>query len=129
LIETAPPARKQLVIFGITMAVAFAVIALLRLWRRGADEIAIAVFVVAAIFAVLTLAPSALAPIYRAWMKFAEALGWVNTRVLLILIFYLVVTPIGLIMRLFGRSPLPRDSHWTEAPRNSYGDRHYEKQF
>jgi fatty acid desaturase len=129
LIENGAPARKTLVTFGITMAAAFGVVAMLRVWRRGTDEIAIAVFVVAALFAVLTLAPPLLTPIYRVWMRLAEALGWLNTRVLLILIFYLVVTPLGLIMRLFGLSPLPRDSHWTEAARNSYGDRHYEKQF
>ena len=114
------------------MAAAFVVLALLRLWRRGADGLAIAVFIVAALFALATLAPGILAPVYRWWMRFAEALGWINTRVLLILIFYLVVTPLGLIMRIARRSPLDtaqKDSYWTPAARSSYGDRHYEKQF
>ena len=124
LIETAAPQRKQLVTFGITMAVAVAVLMLLRVWRSGFDAIAIALSIVAALFIVSTLvAPSALAPVYRGWMRFAEALGWINTRVLLILIFYLVVTPIGLMMRIFRRSTLD-DGYWKDVPRSSY-----EKQF
>ena len=128
-IETAAPARKQLVTFGVTMACALLVVTLLRFWRRGMDELAIAAAIVAALFAISALvAPGALSSVYRVWMRFAEALGWINTRVLLVIIFYLVVTPIGLVMRIFGRSPLP-GGYWTEPPRNSYGDRHYEKQF
>ncbi len=134
LTESAAPARKQLVTFGLTMAAAFVVLALLRLWRRGADEIAMAVFIIAALFALSTLAPPILAPVYRSWMRFAEILGWINTRVLLTLIFYLVVTPLGLIMRIARRSPLDsgksrRSTDWTEPSRSSYGDRHYERQF
>ncbi|HSP35792.1 MAG TPA: SxtJ family membrane protein [Thermoanaerobaculia bacterium] len=125
----AAPPRKQLVTFGVTMACALAAVMLLRVWRRGMDEVAIAAAIVAALFAVSALvAPAALSSVYLVWMRFAEALGWLNTRILLIVIFYVVVTPIGLVMRLFRRSPLP-GGYWTEPPRNSYGDRHYEKQF
>ena len=72
--------------------------------------------------------PKALLPLYRPWMKLAEALGWLNTRIILILVFYLIVTPIGLVMRLFRRSPLDH-AFWSEVPKHSYGDKHYEKQF
>jgi hypothetical protein len=133
-IETAVPPRKQLVTFGVTMAAALAVLTAFRIWRRGFDEIAIGALIVAALFALTALlTPATLAPVYRLWMRLAEVLGWINTRILLIIIFYLVVTPVALVMRLFGHKPLEargRDgSHWTEPPRNSYGDRHYEKQF
>ena len=115
------------------MSVAFAVLTALRVWRRRFDEVAILLVVMAALFATIALvAPRSLEPIHRWWMRLAEALGWINTRILLILIFYLVVTPLGLIMRLFRRAPLDmarRDSYWTDPPKNSYGDRHYEKQF
>ena len=125
--------RRQLVTFGVTMAIAFAVVAALRTWRRGFDTIAVAAGIIAALFALVAfIAPPMLAPVHRIWMRFAGALGWINTRILLILIFYLVVTPLGLLMRLFRRPPLDmarRDSYWTDPPRNSYGDRHYEKQF
>lgn len=41
-----------------------------------------------------------------AWYKLAEGLGWFNSRVLLSLVFYLIVTPIALLFRLFGNDPL-----------------------
>ncbi len=52
------------------------------------------------------------------WMRLAGALGWVNSRVLLSLMFYLVFTPYGLVSRLVGRDPLRRrgaggDTYWT----------------
>lgn len=65
-----------------------------------------------------TVAPSALAPIYRAWMTLALALAGVNTRIILGLLFYACFTPGGLLMRWRGRDPLDRrargirDSHW-----------------
>lgn len=54
------------------------------------------------------LYPLALKPFYWIWMKIGGALGWLNTRILLGIIFYGIFTPIGLIMRLFGRDPLER---------------------
>ena len=45
--------------------------------------------------------PASLCPVYTVWMKFAEALGWVNTRIILSVIFFLMFFPIGMVMRLF----------------------------
>jgi len=45
-----------------------------------------------------------LRPLYKLWMKFALVLGWVNTRLLLIIIFYAVLTPLAFFYRLFGKS-------------------------
>jgi Family of unknown function (DUF5989)/Saxitoxin biosynthesis operon protein SxtJ len=39
-------------------------------------------------------------------MKLAEVLGWINTRVILGAVFYLVVTPIGAVRRLLGKDPM-----------------------
>jgi len=43
---------------------------------------------------------------YKAWMKIGYILGWLNSRIILGLLFYLVVLPISLIMRLLGHDPL-----------------------
>jgi hypothetical protein len=51
-------------------------------------------------------APASLRPVYRGWMRVGGAVGWVNTRILLTLVFFVVVTPMGLAMRLLGRRPL-----------------------
>ncbi len=45
---------------------------------------------------------------YRVWMTFALVLGYIMTRTVLGLVFFLVVTPLGLIMRLLGRDPMNR---------------------
>jgi len=44
--------------------------------------------------------------IHRAWMKLSEGLGFVMSRVLLTVIFFLVLTPLGLISRLLGKNDL-----------------------
>lgn len=66
--------------------------------------------------------PKVLRPIYLAWMKLAELLAWVNTRIILGVIFFLVFTPIALVLRLLrkdllGLRRMPNDiSYWDSAP-------------
>ena len=43
---------------------------------------------------------------YKAWMKVGHILGWVNSRIILGLVFLIVLQPIALIMRIFGHDPL-----------------------
>ena len=58
--------------------------------------------IAAAILAAMALIfPASLRPVYTVWMRFAEALGWVNTRIILSVIFFLLFFPVGMIMRLF----------------------------
>lgn len=40
------------------------------------------------------------------WYKIAEGLGWFNSRILLSLIYFIIVTPVGILFRLFGNDPL-----------------------
>ena len=61
-------------------------------------------FVVGATFIVSALVyPKVLIVAYVPWMKFGMVAGWINTRIILGIIFYLLVTPFGLVMRLFGK--------------------------
>ena len=55
------------------------------------------------------LMPSVLRPVYATWMKIGHAIGWVNTRIILGVLFYVLVLPMGLIMRLFGKDPMARE--------------------
>ena len=56
---------------------------------------------------VITLAaPRILSYIYRAWMLVAEGISWVLLRVILGVFFYLVLSPVGFLMRAFGRDIL-----------------------
>jgi Na+/melibiose symporter-like transporter len=52
--------------------------------------------------------PRALAPVERGWSMLAHALGWVNTRILLAFVFFVVLAPIALFMRIIGKDPLER---------------------
>ena len=66
------------------------------------------------------------------WMKLAEALSYVSSRIILAIVFFLVLTPIGLIKRATGWDPLgrraaSRESFWSPYP--SRDRRHYEKMF
>ena len=60
-------------------------------------------------------APGILRPLQRAWMMGAVLLGWVMTRVILGVLFFAVLTPIGLFMRIFGM-PLMEDGGWEPKP-------------
>lgn len=52
--------------------------------------------------------PNALYYPYKLWMLIGEALGWINTRIILSVIFFFLFTPIGLIKKLFGTDSLKR---------------------
>ena len=54
------------------------------------------------------LLPTTLKPVYNGWMKFGHIMNWINTRLILGIIFYGMVLPMGLIMRLFGKDPMRR---------------------
>ena len=60
------------------------------------------------LFALGVVLPDSLVHIYRVWMKFGLVMGWINTRIILGVMFYLVFFPVGLIMRLFGNDPMAR---------------------
>jgi hypothetical protein len=62
--------------------------------------------------------PHTLDPFYKVWMKVGHALGWVNSRIILSIFFYLIVTPIGFFMRLTGKNPLERGK--TDIQEKSY---------
>ncbi|NND45651.1 MAG: hypothetical protein HKN58_10030 [Xanthomonadales bacterium] len=63
------------------------------------------------------LHPASLTLLYRPWMRFAQVAGWVNTRLIMLLLFYAIILPIGVILRLFGKDPMRR--RW-DADATSY---------
>ena len=70
----------------------------------------------------------------KGWIKFGNLLGWINTRIILTLLFALVVTPIGAISRLF-RDPLDRrmgedkPTYWLPRKMSPVRPESYERQF
>jgi len=55
--------------------------------------------------------PQGLAPIYRIWMRFGLIAGFVNTRIIMFLLYYGVFTPVALLMRIAGRDALARRTY------------------
>jgi hypothetical protein len=81
------------------------------------------------------LVPPAARAFHVAWMRLAVALGHVNSRVLLTLMYYGVFTPYGVVSRLVGRDPLRRrgksagESHWVERKRTRQTREGFERLF
>jgi hypothetical protein len=53
-------------------------------------------------------APASLRPIYRGWMRFGLLASRITTPIILGIVFYIVIMPMGLVMRLFGHDPMRR---------------------
>ena len=71
--------------------------------------------------------------IYKAWMCFARILSWINTRIILVILFYLIFAPIGLVMRLLKIDLLERhkdkESYWKNKERIDFNPLNYERRF
>lgn len=130
------PTRRDLRNFGITFGLVTLVIAAFLLWKgrvapaQGFGAASLLFFVAA--FAV----PAVLRPFFGPWMKFAEILGYVNTRILLGVFYYVGVTPTGLLMRLAGKDPMTRTfkqksalTYWSKPSVHVDGARHFDRQF
>ena len=91
--------------FGLVFAALFALIGAAPL-RHGADARLWALALAAAFLMLALVAPKALRPLNWLWFRFGLALHHVVTPVVMGLLFFLVVSPIGLLMRASGKDPL-----------------------
>jgi hypothetical protein len=89
--------------------------------RTGSPGAALAVWIGGALLAAVFLAlPAARPAIFVGWSAVTYPIGWVISHVVLAVVFYLVITPIGVVLRLVSRDPLDRrleptrPSYWTE---------------
>ena len=93
--------------FGLVMAAFFAIVALLPLLHGPLSSIRWWALAVAAVFLVARLAVDrAAAPAQSLWLKLGLLLSKVVSPIVLMLLFYVTVTPIGLLMRATGKDPL-----------------------
>jgi len=100
--------KKQLRHFGLIVGGIFGVIGLWPMVFRGQGPRLSALAVAVALVIPAVVLPRSLARVHRVWMAVGQTLGWINTRILLSLVFYGIVTPMGIIMRRFGRDPMGR---------------------
>ncbi len=125
---------KQLRQFGLTLAVVFGLLGALAL-RRGGTLAPVLLGLPVLLLGGGLFAPAWLRWPHRWWMRISLVLGWVMTRVLLTLLWYLVVTPIGLVARMLGKHFIElaidrsATSYWVSEPRNIPNRKDYERQF
>ncbi len=130
--------RRALRPFGVTIGTAFTLIAALLVWRNGWTPTP-ASYALAGVGGVVIflglVAPGLLRHPHRLWMGLALVLGFVMTRVILTVVFYLAVTPIGLILRMMGKDPLQRridretPSYWQEKTYDDPSPKRFEKYY
>jgi Saxitoxin biosynthesis operon protein SxtJ len=101
--------NKQLRSFGLIVGGIFGLIGLWPLVMYGAEPRWWSIFLAALLMGTAAVYPNALFRIHKVWMALGHVLGWVNTRIILGLIFYGVVTPIGLIRRWLGKDAMGKE--------------------
>ena len=101
-LDQSPRALRR---FGVTVGSILLALGGIMLWRHRAAGWPL-VSIATVLLLIAAFVPAALRYVYLAWMTLALVLGWFVTRILLMLVFFLVVTPIGLLQRLFGKRAL-----------------------
>lgn len=61
--------------------------------------------------------PAALRPLYVVWMKFGAVMGFINTRIIMSVFFFVMITPLAWVFKLLGKDPMARK---LEKSVNSY---------
>jgi hypothetical protein len=102
--------------FGLTVGVAFLTVSALTTWR-GHEYASWATGAIGGLLVLGGLAiPDRLGPVCAFWMGLANLLSKVTTPIFLAVVYFLVFTPFGLVMRLLGCQPLRRppksESFW-----------------
>jgi len=125
--------NKQLRSFGLIVGGIFGVIGLWPLVMYGGDPRWWSIFVAAVLLGSGAVYPKSLLRAYKVWMALGHVLGWVNTRIILGLIFYGVVTPIGLVRRWLGRDSMGKefssDLQSYRIPRTARPPSHLKQQY
>jgi len=104
------PSPRQLRQFALLLAAVLAGVALWLYCRFPASAWGVAALLAFVAGGIGVARPALLRPVYVAWMAAVFPIGWTVSHLLLAAIYYLVITPIGVIMRLCGYDPLQR--HW-----------------
>ncbi|MBN2417639.1 hypothetical protein JXO52_17530 [bacterium] len=127
---------KNLRKFGLFVGGIFLLIGLYMEYRHVVSEWRFVLFGVGAMLMALgAVYPRSLTYVYRFWMGIAFTVGWLVSRVLLAVIFYGIVTPIGLVMKLFGKNPIEghldpeAESHWVMKDESAWSIERYKKMY
>ena len=120
--------------FGLIIGGVLILIVMLLFWKeKQSYDILMIVGIILCVTSLIL--PVILQPFYFVWMTFAVIMGWIMTRVILSLVFYGIITPIGLFSRLVGKEFLnlklnkTENTYWNHRRKHSLKKANYEKQF
>ncbi len=126
------PSRKELRVFAILEVIFFGIVAWLLYAKTGSQTVAFTTFGIAAIVGIVGFClPKFMRIVYVVWMAAVMPIGLVVSHLLLGFAFFLVLTPIGLVMRLIGHDPLQRQfdkdatTYWIPRPTNQDSKRYF----
>lgn len=126
------PTSRELRIFGLLLALFLGLIGALVLWRASSWTIATVCWTAALLVATIYYSmPSLRRPMYIVCLTVTYPIGWTITHVLLVLVYYGWITPVGLLMRLFRYDPMRRrlkrgtNSHWIRRKPNKNVNRYF----
>jgi hypothetical protein len=112
------------------------VFALIAGWQfyRGHQTVAYVLSAAALAVLLATAIPAAVLAFHRYWMGLASGLGYVNSRILLSTVYYLLLTPLGLALRVAGHDPLTRrgasqTSYWVPRTKKRQTREEFERAF
>jgi len=112
--------------FAIPVGAAFLLLAALFFWREREALFRITAGLGGVLLVAGALVPGKLGPAYRGWMKTAFAISRITTPIFLAIVYFLMMTPTGLLMRLFGRRPIVHEerneSFWRSTEGRRRGD-------
>jgi hypothetical protein len=119
--------------FGLSVGGVLCVLAALLFWRHRPLRGEVLGAVGAVLVTLGAVAPGLLRWPSAAWWRFAGALGYINARLLLTVLFLVVLVPVGLIWRIMGKDPLARRraawQGWSPYPRRYRDHRHFERMY
>jgi hypothetical protein len=120
--------------FGYMMGSVLSGLGLWQLWGRGRPVGGVLIGLGLLFFLIALLKPHLLKIVYGPWMRLGHVLGWVNTRILLLAMYFLVFVPVGLLLKIMRKDALhqrllkEQASYWMKRPATSQTSG-YEKQY
>jgi hypothetical protein len=120
--------------FGITMGIILTIIGFFMLWKKN-TYCEYFFFLAAAFFISGLILPYVLKPVYKAWMALSVVMGFIMTRIIMFIIFYLMVTPLRILASIAGKEFLDMKieksakSYWIVRKQTQKVKSDYERQF
>lgn len=103
-------------VFAFTLMAGFIFVALVGAWKDLATLARAGQLLAVVSFLAGVLIPGRLEPARRAWMSLGEAIGRVTTPVMMAIVYFLVLTPTGLLRRALAKRPPSNASYWHPRP-------------